>query len=168
MFLPPRLLAPQLMATLLGNTGLTHKIKVRGAPGISPAPAMSFPCADCEQMFNNHTARSHHCWSQHIEIPLITMDGKKYGFERRGDRLLCPVKQCRLSYTSKETFTKHIKMAHGVIMKSSRSYSSLAGSSQQDGHWGWLLLTGKVLLCLHLLDAYSFTSQQGKQLRLLE
>jgi len=163
MFLPPRLPASQPTAAWLGNTGLTHKIRVRGAPGISSKPAMSFPCADCGQMFNNHAARSHHYWSQHTEIPPITVDGKEYSVERRGDRLLCPVKQCRCSYTSQEIFTKHIKVVHSVIMESSRSYSSLVGSSQQDGCRGWLFLTGKMLLCLHLLNAYSFTSQQGKR-----
>ncbi|KAF8131380.1 hypothetical protein EV363DRAFT_159992 [Boletus edulis] len=92
---------------------------------------MSFSCADCEQTFNNFAARSRHRWSQHSEIPPITVHGKEYGVKRKGDRLHCPVEQCGRSYASREAFMKHVKTAHAVVRESSRS--SQAGSPQQDG-----------------------------------
>jgi uncharacterized C2H2 Zn-finger protein len=118
---------------------------------------MSFSCPDCQQTFNNPAARSHHRWSQHSEIPPITVDGKEYSVERKGDRLLCPVEQCGRSYASQETFMKHVKAAHAIVRESLRSYPSPAQ----------LPLTGKALLRLHPLNVYSFTSQRGRRLRLL-
>lgn len=128
---------------------------------------MSFSCADCEQTFNSPAARSHHRWSQHSEIPPITVNGKEYGVKRKGDRLVCPVEQCGRSYASRETFTKHIKVAHAVVRESWRSSPSPAGSLQQDGRRPAASFTGKVLLRWHLLEVYSFTSQGGRRSRLL-
>jgi len=128
---------------------------------------MSLSCADCEQTFDNPGARTHHRWSQHSEIPPITVDGKEYSVERKGDRLLCPVEQCGRSYANRETFTKHVKAAHAVVKESSRSYPSPSGSPQQDGRRQRLSLTGKALLRSHMLNVYSFTSQRRRRPRLL-
>jgi uncharacterized C2H2 Zn-finger protein len=131
--------------------------KRESAPSVSPAPAlaMSFSCPDCEQMFKNATAHSHHCWSQHSNIPPITMDGKVYAVERKGDRLFCPVEQCRRSYASRAKFTKHVKAAHGIVRESSMPSPSPTGPSQQNNRQQ-LFFTGKALL-LHSLSVYSFT-----------
>lgn len=104
----------------------------RTAPSFLPAVAMSFPCSDCEQMFKNAAARSHHRWSQHSKLVPITVGGKEYIVEREGDKLYCPVDQCKRSYTRKEAFTKHVKAAHGIMSESSMASPSPTGSFQHN------------------------------------
>lgn len=91
----------------------------RTALSVLPAISMSLPCPDCEQTFKKPSARSHHCWSRHSKLPLITVGGKEYVVEREGDNLHCPVDQCGHSFPRMEALTKHVKAAHGAMSESS-------------------------------------------------
>lgn len=103
----------------------------RIAPSTSPALAMSFPCSDCEQTFENAAARRHHRWNQHSTIPPITVAGKEYTVQWEGGRLWCPAGRCGRSYSSREAFAKHVKAAHGIKSEPSIRSPPPARLSQQ-------------------------------------
>ena len=116
-----------------GGEVCTHSLTLRRtAPSFLPAVAMSFPCSDCQQTFKNAAARSHHRWSRHSRLASITVGSNEYVVEREGDRLYCPVDQCRRSYTRREAFTKHVKAAHGIMSESSMPSPLPTGSSQHN------------------------------------
>ena len=135
----------------------THSLTPRRTtPNVSPALVMSFPCPDCGHTFKNAAARNHHRWSQHSQIPPLTVDGKEYVVEREGDRLHCPIDQCRRSYTGRDKFMKHVKAVHGIMSESPPSPTS---SSQFDIRKQRLAFTssGKAHVLLRSLNIQSFT-----------
>lgn len=67
-----------------------------------------------------------------MEIPPITVDGKTYSVNRKGNRLFCPVKHCRHSYIDWGKFMKHVKVVHRIGSESSTLFHSLTGPSQEN------------------------------------
>ena len=97
----------------------------------------SFPCADCDKTFENAPARNRHRWSQHAQIPPISVGGKQYAVEREEDGTLrCPVHQCGRSYTSRQAFAKHAKIAHGPVSEPPVPSPGPADSSSQELSFG--------------------------------